>query len=591
MINNKRFFKQILLTLTISAILSNSLIGVYSPKKVMASENYTKVTTFRDGVLKYEKGTLQTTRYGQVQGKLVNDDKILSWTGIPYAKAPVGDLRWKEPQDPDKFTETFDATKTANVGIQLSGNKVIGSEDCLNLNIYRPNTDEKDLPVLLYIHGGNNQTGTSLELSANNLAIAANCVVVSINYRLGALGFNNLPALKTGNVYEDSGNYTLLDISKSLDWIKNNINAFGGNSNNITAAGFSAGGRDVMAMLISPIFEGKFQKAISFSGGMTIADSEDSTKVIAKAIAPLVVEDKVKSTEEEAYNWLLTDDVEVKDYLYGLSAERLSALMGNASIRMSVFPHLYNDGIVLPKKGFETKNYNDVPLIMLTGSNEFSLFAKGDPYFAGLSDETLLNDPEKNAEIKFASGYGSKMYEYFNAEDSANRMIDKYNAPIYTCDIKWGTNEEIVGENMAELCGAWHGVFLPLLTGEISGISANYKEAFDNDGVKDLSDKFTKYISNFLWTSNPNGNNLVEWKPWTKEKNGPTQLLFDADKSKAIIKMSYDHTSYKEIIKEIENDTTVSEEVKEKLVEEVLNGRWFSSELDKYFNNSDLWVK
>ena len=93
--------------------------------------------------------------------------------------------------------------------IQLSGSDIIGSEDCLNLDIYRPNTDETNLPVLLFIHGGNNQTGTSSEIDARKLAVNANCIVVSINYRLGALGFNSLPALKTGDINEYSGNSDL----------------------------------------------------------------------------------------------------------------------------------------------------------------------------------------------------------------------------------------------------------------------------------------------------------------------------------------------------------------------------------------------
>jgi para-nitrobenzyl esterase len=201
------------------------------------------------------------------------------------------------------------------MGIQLANRKIAGSEDCLNLDIYRPNTNQTNLPVLLFIHGGNNQTGISTEISAKKLAVNANCIVVSINYRLGALGFNSLPALKTGNKLEDSGNYTLLDTSKSLDWIKDNIKSFGG--------------RDVMAMLISPIFKDKFQKAISFSGGMTTADPEESTKVIA----PLVVADKIKAKEEETYDWLQTDSKDVKDYLYNLSADRLAKLMGNTGAK------------------------------------------------------------------------------------------------------------------------------------------------------------------------------------------------------------------------------------------------------------------
>src|SRR5699024_8342775 len=99
------------------------------------------------------------------------------------------------------------------------------------------------------------------------------------------------------------------------EWVKQNIENFGGNSENITVAGFSAGGRDVMAMLISPMFKGKFDNAISLSGGMTIADEYNSQKVFAEAIAPLVVEDKIKNNLEIASEWLLTTDQEIVDYL------------------------------------------------------------------------------------------------------------------------------------------------------------------------------------------------------------------------------------------------------------------------------------
>ena len=128
---------------------------------------------------------------------------------------------------------------------------------------------------------------------------------------------------------------------------------------------------------------------------MTIADEKKSQKVFAEAIAPLVVEDKIKNNLEEATEWLLTTDQEVVDYLYELDAERLSGLMTNASLRMSVFPHLYNDGIVIPKEGFDTENYNNVPLMMLSGEQEFSLFARFDPYFEeSLKDGSLETDED-----------------------------------------------------------------------------------------------------------------------------------------------------------------------------------------------------
>jgi len=584
---------RLLLTFILSVtIASSSFVGI--PVKADVNVNTTKYSqSYRDSSLKYVQGILQDTKYGKVQGYQENEGKTLIWKGIPYAKAPIGELRWKAPVNPESWQNTLDATKDGNMGIQLSNGKIVGSEDCLNLDIYRPNTNQTNLPVLLFIHGGNNQTGTSSEISAKKLAVNSNCIVVSINYRLGALGFNSLPALKTGDKYEDSGNYTLLDISKSLDWIKDNIKSFGGNSENITASGFSAGGRDVMAMLISPIFKDKFQKAISFSGGMTTADPEDSAKVIAKAIAPLVVADKIKATEDEADAWLQTDSKDVKDYLYNISADRLAKLMGNAGIRMSAFPHLYTDGTVLPKEGFETKKYNEVPLIMSTGAKEFSLFGRYDKQFAAIDDNTLMTNQELNNELRFVLNYGSKLYELFNAEESAEKMIDKYDAPIYTCDFKWGLDKDVVGEKMEQLAGAYHGVFLPFLTDEVTGFGVMYKDSFNNAGAKDLGEKFTNYISNFLWSGDPNGQNLVEaeWKPWTSGNSGTTQLILNADKNKANITMSEERAKYEEILKEIEADTTVSKEVKDKLIKEVLNGRWFSKGLDEHFQNASLWIK
>jgi para-nitrobenzyl esterase len=540
------------------------------------------------GYPQYVKGIVQTTIYGKVQGYEANEGKTLIWRGIPYAKVPVGALRWKAPENPERWTDTFDATKNGNIGIQFTGGKVTGSEDCLNLDIYRPNSNDTNLPVLVYIHGGNNQTGSSSSDNFQQFASNAKVIVVSLNYRLGLLGFNNLPALRTGNPHEDSGNFTLLDIAKSLDWIKANIACFGGNSKNITVSGFSAGGRDVMAMLISPLFAGKFQKAISFSGGMTIADYNASAKLIAKAIAPLVVADNLKPTDEEAYRWLLTDNKDVTAYLYGLAADRIAKLMTNAGIRMAAFPHLYNDGTVLPKEGFNTKKYNNVPLMMVTGSYEFATFTRSDPVFAAIKDENLLSDAELYKNYRFAVYYGSKLYGFVNTQGAAEKMIGKYRAPIYTCDFDWASDPAIVGEKMAKLYGPYHGIAMQFLT-NLPG-SRIPPDAFKGAGAQDLTAKFMKYIANFLWTGNPNSTGLVEWKPWKNTNTSPTQLLFNANKEKALITMSHERSKYEAVLKEMENDTSIPKEVKNKLIENVLNGRWFSGKLDKYFGNLNCWV-
>lgn len=538
----------------------------------------------------YRKGVVQDLSYGQVAGAVVHDGTTLLWKGIPYGKAPEGALRWKAPVSPDPWAGTFDATRDPGVGIQVAAGKVLGSENCLNLDIYRPNTEETGLPVLVYIHGGNNQSGTSQEINAQQLAPAAHAVVVSINYRLGLLGFNDLPALRTGDPREDSGNYTLLDISKSLDWIKENIASFGGNPGNVTVSGFSAGGRDVMAMLISPIFTGQFQKAISFSGGMTVADSAASAELIAKAIAPLAVQDKVKATESEAAQWLLSSDPAVKDYLYHLSADRLARLMPDAGIRMAAFPHLFNDGTVLPKDGFRTTRYNAVPLIMATGSNEFSLFARFDAAYSALKDDALLAGGREAKDYQAAVHYGSELYALFNAQESAEKMFDRYGAPIYTVRFAWGGNPQAVGERMGRLFGSFHGIWIPLLTGETTGFSANFPGSFKDPGARELGGKFQQYIANFLWRGTPNGNGLVAWKSWESAKSGPTQLVLDADLKHAKVSMSHERQDYGKILRDLDADKSIPQADKEKIVKEVLDGRWFSRMLDKHYGNQNLWI-
>ncbi|MEY8354517.1 carboxylesterase family protein [Lachnospiraceae bacterium 54-53] len=146
--------------------------------------------------------------------------------------------------------------------------------------------------MLVFIHGGNNQTGNAGEIPGTDLVKKDNCVYVSVDYRLGLLGFNCLPALQKEE--NSTGNYAMLDIGAALDWVKENIAAFGGDPGNVTISGFSAGGRDVMAMPASPVFKGKFQKAIAFSGGMTTADEGLSAKKIAAAMAPLAVEGEIR---------------------------------------------------------------------------------------------------------------------------------------------------------------------------------------------------------------------------------------------------------------------------------------------------------
>ena len=127
------------------------------------------------------------------------------------------------------------------------------------------------------------------------------------------------------------------------------------------------------------------------------------------------------------------------------------------------------------------------------------------------------------------------------------------------------------------------------MSGVATGSAGGDGTAYEYEGPKELTEKFQSYISNFLWTGDPNGEGLVKWEAWTDAKEGPSQLILNADKEKAMIEMSTDRISYDEILDRMEEDTSISEEAKKQIISEVLNGRWFSAGLDERFGNRNLW--
>ncbi len=238
------------------------------------------------------------------------------------------------PAGPRPWADAKDCTVPGAAAYQYS-TCALGTEDCLKLDVYTTEKASKR-PVIVYLHSGGNQIGSARELPGGFLAEQLGCVFVGLEYRLGLFGFNCLPAFCSGP--EETGNVALLDMAKALDWVRDNIASFGGDPQNITVLGFAAGGRDGMALLASPLFVGRFQKAISISGGMTCADENTSAETLAAALAPLAVQDGKALTEAAARRWLLTEDPAVRSWLCGVDAARLAPLMANAGLRMSVFP-------------------------------------------------------------------------------------------------------------------------------------------------------------------------------------------------------------------------------------------------------------
>jgi para-nitrobenzyl esterase len=219
-----------------------------------------------------DRDTVALTTDGFVRG--IVTDTTREFRGIPYAAPPVGELRWRPPQRHARWTTVLDATQFANHCPQSAGpfGRASDTEDCLFLNVFVPRSRDADRPalglrpVMVWIHGGGLVTGESDDYGAARLAAQGNVVVVTINYRLGALGFLAHPALTAESADQASGNYGLMDQQEALRWVRRNIFLLGGDPFRVTIFGESAGGLSVHAQLASPAARGLFQRAIVQSG-------------------------------------------------------------------------------------------------------------------------------------------------------------------------------------------------------------------------------------------------------------------------------------------------------------------------------------
>jgi para-nitrobenzyl esterase len=299
-----------------------------------------------------------------------------SFLGIPYASPPVGKLRWSAPQPVSPWAEPRDASRIGNVCPQVvlalfavPGPKpgdVQGEEDCLYLNVYTPAKARPDsrLPVMVWIHGGAFTVGSGSAFDGSVLAAKYGLVVVTMNYRLGALGFLALAGLNSEGKGERSGNYGLLDQQAALQWVKTNIGAFGGNGQNVTIAGESAGGMSVCAQLASPRAAGLFQRAIIQSG---LCESPGNAVTVAEA----------ESRNVEYVRKLGCSATDI-DCLRRVEPAKLlsTKVPGRRPVSNLVWSPVYESG-VLPlklKTAFSQGKFNRVPVLAGTNHDEGRLF-------------------------------------------------------------------------------------------------------------------------------------------------------------------------------------------------------------------------
>jgi para-nitrobenzyl esterase len=219
------------------------------------------------------------TQYGDVRG--VSEGQVESFKNLPFAAPPVGELRWMPPEEPEKWEGIRDASHFSSKCPQTEYKPrfvFFGNEDCLYLNVFKP-SGARDLPVIVFIHGGSLIKESASRTSPNAVALydgsrlaeGAQVVVVTLNYRLGPLGFLSHKKLSAASLYGGSGNYGFMDQIKALKWVQHNIAAFGGDPKNVTLFGQSAGGTSVWVHISSPLSKGLFHRAIVDSGAKSEA--------------------------------------------------------------------------------------------------------------------------------------------------------------------------------------------------------------------------------------------------------------------------------------------------------------------------------
>ncbi|UQZ33374.1 hypothetical protein C2I18_07255 [Paenibacillus sp. PK3_47] len=479
---------------------------------------------------------------GRLQGLHLAESGTLAWLGIPYAMPPVGKLRWKAPRAAGPWSGILPVRDFNNSSMQLMDGVPGGSEDCLYLNIWRPDHKETGLPVFVYLHGGGNISGSGRDFAGEKLARETDAIIITVNYRLGALGFFRHPALRTGDPLDDLGNYGLLDILHALKWVHKNIHYFGGNPGNITLAGQSAGARNALAAYLSPLGKGLFHKLYIMSGGLTTAPAEDGDAKANDMLKALLVQTGKVSSQEAATEWIARQSLEaVSDYLYSTQAERFAGLIRDTGLRMAAFPHLFEDGTVLPEGGFDNlhkHSHEGLPVVLGSTASEFSGFALGDSLFSDhVHNGKLTDNMEHKLLFAAASQYGDELYASFNAEQTAVRLTAvNPEIPVFAYRFRWGLHDGVTAPVVRFLLGAPHGADVPFYTGKYDGNYAEGVISADNEpGRSKLSSLMCQYLRHFIYTGDPNAEGLPRWRRFTGNPEYAEILSLDATEEQAVV--------------------------------------------------------
>jgi len=520
-----------------------------------------------------EIGSYVSTSSGKVQGYLKN--KVINYDDIPYAKPPIGNLRWKAPReilDADGVIKNKDNNfciqEPSSMGGAPGEGIFTGSEDCLYLDIKTPkNNSSEPLPVMFWIHGGGNTSGLKDLYDYSKMVNRHDVIVVTINYRLGAFGWFTHPSIQSNQKGLDkTSNFGTLDIIQALKWVNKNIELFGGDSNNITIFGESAGGHNVLSLMVSPQAKGLFHKAISQSGYTTSSSKKQAFAIekthptfnhTSNEVVKRLIDNHASLSSEDIYKKLL-----------GLSAEKFFNEYSDKS-NLEV-PLLTNDGIVIPLEGLEkalsnSNHVSDVPFMAGSNRDEVKLWIGTAEYFVKL-DYSFLGSILGIPRVTLKDEDAFEAFNYYRSEawkirgviepiSSLNKVGGK-NTYAYKFD--WDDHRRFIVADFKKLIGASHGTEISLITGNnklVEGYGFLIYPA--GPSKRFISKNMMLFWSNFAKDGKPGvSSNGINWDLYNHSEGYKNFMILDNKKNMKVVNST---TTYKSLVEELNLDTRVSE--------------------------------
>ena len=540
-----------------------------------------------------DAAALRSLPQGQVVG-YVGDYGSHVWRGIPYASPPVGDLRWRAPQEPAGWSATREALEPGSFcpqfasrfgGVQGDEGQVLGSEDCLFLNVFAsrrapadvPTADER-VPVLVWIHGGGNVIGHAGFYDGGRMAQTHDVVVVAINYRLGPLGWFRHASLREGaeSAADRSGNFGTLDMIRALEWVRDNIASFGGDPNNVTIFGESAGGADVYSLLVSPRASGLFHRAIAQSGGTHFDDTVSAENFkdeggldgsSNEVLLSLLQSDALASDRATARATLASmTHAEVAGYLRSQPAEAfLGVYASDAAEGLIELPLLFREGEVLPVEEASERlgnaaTWNVVPVIVGTNRDENKLFMYANPKWVSqwLGFIPRLRDEEG---FDLESRYRSLMWKASGSDEPATEMR-RNSAAVWSYRFDWDEEPSVLGADLSVMLGAAHGFEIPFVFGHFNlGEAGNIIFNQDNlAGREELSAAMMSYWTQFAVTGDPGrgrDGSLPLWSAWNSAEEAAKFIVLDTTAGGGM-RMSSASVTQASVVATAERDTVLS---------------------------------